>query len=123
MPRPISPELVLTGYLRGAFPMCEPETGRIEWFTCDPRAVVPPLSGAPRTGLVLSLSLRASPGGVWSVAVEAPFFLGPGPRLRDWGGSEWLPADSLAPRNTCVAGALYVGPGRSLSASTSHTKA
>ena len=41
MPRPISPELVLTGYLRGAFPMCEPETGRIEWFTCDPRAVVP----------------------------------------------------------------------------------
>lgn len=41
MARPISPELVLTGYLRGAFPMCEPETGRIEWFTCDPRAVVP----------------------------------------------------------------------------------
>lgn len=55
-----------------------------------PRAVVPPLSGAPRTGLVLSLSVRASPGGVWSAAVEAPFFLGPGPRLRDWGGSEWL---------------------------------
>ena len=41
MPRPITPELVLTGYLRGAFPMCDPDSGRIEWFTCDPRALVP----------------------------------------------------------------------------------
>ena len=41
MARPITPELVLTGYLRGAFPMCEPESGRVEWFTCDPRALVP----------------------------------------------------------------------------------
>jgi leucyl/phenylalanyl-tRNA--protein transferase len=41
MPRPLTPELVLTGYLRGAFPMAEPETGHVEWFTCDPRAIVP----------------------------------------------------------------------------------
>jgi leucyl/phenylalanyl-tRNA--protein transferase len=41
MARPITPELVLTGYLRGAFPMCEPGSGRVEWFTCDPRALVP----------------------------------------------------------------------------------
>ncbi|MFM1937081.1 MAG: hypothetical protein RI990_2040 [Planctomycetota bacterium] len=41
MARPITPELVLTGYMRGAFPMCEPGTGRVEWFTCDPRALVP----------------------------------------------------------------------------------
>lgn len=41
MPRPITPELVLTGYLRGAFPMCDPVNGRVEWFTCDPRALVP----------------------------------------------------------------------------------
>ena len=41
MSRPISPELVLTGYFRGAFPMCDPESGRLEWFTCDPRALVP----------------------------------------------------------------------------------
>ena len=33
MARPITPELVLTGYMRGAFPMCEPGTGRVEWFT------------------------------------------------------------------------------------------
>jgi len=39
--RSITPELVLTGYMRGAFPMCEPGTGRVEWFTCDPRALVP----------------------------------------------------------------------------------
>jgi leucyl/phenylalanyl-tRNA--protein transferase len=41
MARPITAELVLTGYMRGAFPMCEPVTGRIDWFTCDPRALVP----------------------------------------------------------------------------------
>jgi leucyl/phenylalanyl-tRNA--protein transferase len=41
MPRPLTPELVLTGYLRGAFPMTDPETGRVDWFTCDPRAIVP----------------------------------------------------------------------------------
>ena len=41
MARPITPELVLTGYMRGAFPMCDPQSGRVEWFTCDPRALVP----------------------------------------------------------------------------------
>lgn len=41
MARPITPELVLTGYMRGAFPMCDPDSGRVEWFTCDPRALVP----------------------------------------------------------------------------------
>jgi len=58
MPRPISPELVLTGYLRGAFPMCEPETGRIEWFTCDPRAVVP-LDGRFRVSRSLERVVRS----------------------------------------------------------------
>ncbi len=41
MSRPISPELVLTGYMRGAFPMADPDSGRVEWFTCDPRAILP----------------------------------------------------------------------------------
>ena len=58
MARPISPELVLTGYLRGAFPMCEPETGRIEWFTCDPRAVVP-LDGRFRVSRSLERVVRS----------------------------------------------------------------
>ena len=41
MARPLTPDLVLTGYLRGAFPMADPDTGQVDWFTCDPRAIVP----------------------------------------------------------------------------------
>ncbi|MFO0784336.1 MAG: leucyl/phenylalanyl-tRNA--protein transferase [Phycisphaerales bacterium] len=39
--RPITPEIVLLAYTRGAFPMAPPQKDQVEWFTCDPRAVVP----------------------------------------------------------------------------------
>lgn len=58
MPRPITPELVLTGYLRGAFPMCDPVNGRVEWFTCDPRALVP-LDGRFRVSDSLARTVRS----------------------------------------------------------------
>jgi len=58
MARPITPELVLTGYLRGAFPMCEPVSGRVEWFTCDPRALVP-LDGRFRVSDSLARTVRS----------------------------------------------------------------
>ena len=58
MARPITPELVLTGYLRGAFPMCEPGSGRVEWFTCDPRALVP-LDGRFRVSDRLARTVRS----------------------------------------------------------------
>ena len=58
MARPITPELVLTGYLRGAFPMCEPGSGRVEWFTCDPRALVP-LDGRFRVSDSLARTVRS----------------------------------------------------------------
>jgi len=69
MPRPITPELVLTGYLRGAFPMCEPGTGRVEWFTCDPRALVP-LDDRFRVSRSLARTAR---GGKFDVRVDTQF--------------------------------------------------
>jgi leucyl/phenylalanyl-tRNA--protein transferase len=69
MARPITPELVLTGYLRGAFPMCDPESGRVEWFTCDPRALVP-IDERFRVSQSLARTVR---GGRFEVRVDTAF--------------------------------------------------
>jgi len=69
MARPITAELVLTGYMRGAFPMCEPTTGRVEWFTCDPRALVP-LDGRFRVSRSLQRVVR---GGRFDIRVDTAF--------------------------------------------------
>lgn len=69
MPVAFTPELVLTGYLRGAFPMCDPATGRVEWFTCDPRAIVP-LDGTFRVPRSLARVVR---GGRFEVRVDTAF--------------------------------------------------
>lgn len=37
----IPPEVLLQAYASGYFPMADSESGRIEWFTADPRAVLP----------------------------------------------------------------------------------
>jgi leucyl/phenylalanyl-tRNA--protein transferase len=34
-------ELLLTAYCQGIFPMAEPQTGRIHWYSPDPRAIIP----------------------------------------------------------------------------------
>jgi leucyl/phenylalanyl-tRNA--protein transferase len=67
--RSITPELVLTGYMRGAFPMCEPGTGRVEWFTCDPRALVP-LDARFRVARSLARTVRS---GRFDVRVDTAF--------------------------------------------------
>ncbi len=36
-----SPELLLSAYLQGAFPMADPDSGRILWYSPDPRGVLP----------------------------------------------------------------------------------
>jgi leucyl/phenylalanyl-tRNA--protein transferase len=36
----INPVLVLWGYSRGIFPMGDPDTGRIDWYSPDPRAII-----------------------------------------------------------------------------------
>ena len=38
---PLSPELLLHAYIQGAFPMAEPDTGEVHWFSPDPRGVLP----------------------------------------------------------------------------------
>ena len=40
-PDPRTSAALLAAYREGAFPMADPDTGRIEWFCPDPRAVMP----------------------------------------------------------------------------------
>lgn len=37
----LDPETLLTAYANGAFPMADPDTGRVEFYRCDPRCVIP----------------------------------------------------------------------------------
>lgn len=37
----IDPDFLLTGYASGYFPMAEPGSGKIRWYSPDPRAVIP----------------------------------------------------------------------------------
>jgi leucyl/phenylalanyl-tRNA---protein transferase len=37
----IPPSLLLQAYAQGYFPMADSETGRIGWYTADPRAILP----------------------------------------------------------------------------------
>lgn len=49
---PFSTESLLLGYANSFFPMWTPETGRIEWYSPDPRAIF------PLDGIKVSKSLR-----------------------------------------------------------------
>ncbi len=40
-PHRLTTELLLAAYRRGWFPMADPDTGDIEWFSPDPRAILP----------------------------------------------------------------------------------
>jgi leucyl/phenylalanyl-tRNA---protein transferase len=37
----IPPEVLLGAYARGYFPMADPDTGDVGWYTADPRAILP----------------------------------------------------------------------------------
>jgi Leu/Phe-tRNA-protein transferase len=37
----IPPEVLLQAYAQGYFPMADSESGRIQWYSADPRAVLP----------------------------------------------------------------------------------
>ncbi len=64
----LSPELVLWGYTQGMFPMGDQETGEIQWFSPDPRAII------DLTGLKISRSLRqVIRSGKFSVTVDRCF--------------------------------------------------
>lgn len=40
-PDRLTPSLLLWAYAQGIFPMAHPSTGRIEWYSPDPRALIP----------------------------------------------------------------------------------
>jgi len=46
-----SADLLLAAYLQGIFPMADPDTGTIDWFSPDPRGIIPLDEGfhVPRT--------------------------------------------------------------------------
>lgn len=52
---------LLAAYRAGAFPMADPRSGRVGWFSADPRALIP-IAAAPGApgGIRLSRSLRAA---------------------------------------------------------------
>ena len=37
----LDPDILVQAYRQGAFPMADPQTGRISWFSPDPRAIIP----------------------------------------------------------------------------------
>ncbi|MBL9119802.1 MAG: leucyl/phenylalanyl-tRNA--protein transferase [Phycisphaerae bacterium] len=37
----LDPESLLTAYANGAFPMADPDTGRVSYYQCDPRCIIP----------------------------------------------------------------------------------
>lgn len=37
----LDPQTLLTAYANGAFPMASPTTGRVSYYRCDPRCVIP----------------------------------------------------------------------------------
>lgn len=39
--REIPPEVLVEAYCRGVFPMADEATGRIDWYSADPRAILP----------------------------------------------------------------------------------
>lgn len=46
-PERITPELLVRAYLAGAFPMAEGRSGRVSWYSPEPRAVMPFVEGDP----------------------------------------------------------------------------
>lgn len=52
LPNYLTPEILLKAYMTGYFPMAESAVGSIEWFSPDPRAII------PLDGVKISKSLR-----------------------------------------------------------------
>lgn len=70
-PRPeadLSPQMLLSAYAQGAFPMADPETGRVDYFTCDPRAIFEPATWQP--GERLARTIRNGP---FEVRIDSAF--------------------------------------------------
>lgn len=65
---PLTTGLLLEAYARGIFPMADPDDGSVEWFSPDPRSVI------PLDGLRVPRSLRRAVGrGTFEVTVDLDF--------------------------------------------------
>jgi len=64
----LSPQTLLSAYAQGAFPMADPETGRVDYFTCDPRAIFEPAAWQP--GERLARTIRNGP---FEVRIDSAF--------------------------------------------------
>lgn len=51
MSEPITADLILYGYTRGVFPMADPDTGEIAWYSPDPRGILPIDTWKPKRSL------------------------------------------------------------------------
>ncbi|NUQ82335.1 MAG: leucyl/phenylalanyl-tRNA--protein transferase [Bacteroidetes bacterium] len=51
MSEPITADLILYGYTRGVFPMADPDTGEIAWYSPDPRGIIPIDTWKPKRSL------------------------------------------------------------------------
>ncbi len=47
----ITPELILNAYCQGIFPMADPDTGEISWYSPDPRGIFPLDAYKPKRSL------------------------------------------------------------------------
>ena len=65
---PLTPELVLQAYRIGYFPMADPSTGEVSWYSPDPRAILP--LQAFRTTRSLRQRMRK---GLFSLKVNTAF--------------------------------------------------
>jgi len=64
----LTPQMLLSAYAQGAFPMADPETGRVDYFTCTPRAIFEPQAWQPSERLA-----RTARNGPFGIRVDSAF--------------------------------------------------
>ncbi|MFI4859356.1 MAG: leucyl/phenylalanyl-tRNA--protein transferase [Phycisphaerales bacterium JB063] len=57
-PLTLTPQLIVRAYLAGAFPMADSRSGPVQWYSPDPRAVIPITPGDPLGSFRVRRSLR-----------------------------------------------------------------
>lgn len=97
MSRPVSPELIVRAYMHGAFPMAEPVTGEVHWFTADPRAIVP-LDGTLHIPRTLGRTIRK---GVFDIRTDTDFdgVIRACAQDRDSDNRNWISPEMIAAYN------------------------
>jgi leucyl/phenylalanyl-tRNA--protein transferase len=116
MPTVLTPELILLAYQHGYFPMAEPSTGEISFYSPDPRAII------PLDGVRIPRSLRQTiRKGIYEIRINTAFeavIRGCADRPNSWISEELIAAYTElhsmgfahsveAWHNGCLVGGLY----------------